>query len=81
MRLPITRFAASATTRRRLPMLALLSSSINGFSMGMPAVGAARAAVRMSTLADFSANKIDGSAVDFKSFLGKPTLVLNVASL
>jgi len=35
----------------------------------------------MSTLADFSANKIDGSAVDFKSFLGKPTLVLNVASL
>jgi len=35
----------------------------------------------MSTLMDFSANKIDGSKADFKSFAGKPTLVLNVASL
>ena len=57
-------------------------SAVRGFTVGMPSgVGAARAAVKMPTLADFSANKIDGSAVDFKSFLGKPTLVLNVASL
>jgi hypothetical protein len=65
-------------------MLRTLSvlGSVSAFNGGMSARSASRAAVSMSAnLKDFSANKIDGSAVDFKSFLGKPTLVLNVASL
>jgi len=45
------------------------------------AVGGTRSAVSMSTLADFKATKIDGTSVDLGSFTGKPTLVLNVASL
>jgi len=40
-----------------------------------------RAAVSMSTMADFKGTKLDGAAVDLSSFKGKPTLVLNVASL
>jgi hypothetical protein len=48
----------------------------SAFNAGISSRGvAARAAV------DFSANKIDGSKADFKSFAGKPTLVVNVASL
>ena len=35
----------------------------------------------MSSLYDFSANTIDGKAIDFNAFKGKPVLVLNVASL
>ena len=54
----------------------------SAFNAGISSRGvAARAAVSMSTLMDFSANKIDGSKADFKAFAGKPTLVVNVASL
>ena len=63
-------------------MLVLAHTLGSAFNVGISSRGvAARAAVSMSTLMDFSANKIDGSKVDFKSFAGKPTLVLNVASL
>ena len=63
-------------------MLALSHAFGSALNAGISSRGAvSRAAVSMSTLKDFSANKIDGSKVDFKSFLGKPTLVLNVASL
>ena len=63
-------------------MLVLAHTLGSAFNVGISSRGvAARAAVSMSTLMDFSANKIDGSKVDFKSFAGKPTLILNVASL
>ena len=63
-------------------MLVLAHTLGSAFNVGISSRGvAARAAVSMSTLVDFSANKIDGSKVDFKSFAGKPTLILNVASL
>ena len=66
----------------RTSMLVLAHTLGSAFNVGISSRGvAARAAVSMSTLMDFSANKIDGSKVDFKSFAGKPTLILNVASL
>lgn len=37
--------------------------------------------VSMSTIADFEATKLDGSKAKLSDFAGKPTLVVNVASL
>lgn len=66
-----------------LRTLSLLGTATIGsaFNAGVSSRAMSRAAVSMSSLKDFSANKIDGSKVDFKSFVGKPTLVVNVASL
>ena len=38
-------------------------------------------AVQMSTLADFEATKLSGEAAKLGDFEGKPTLIVNVASL
>ena len=72
---------------RRVALLATASAG----TVGALSVGAARAArplgarggnaARMSTLAGFEATKIDGSSVALKTYVGKPTLVVNVASL
>ena len=62
-------------------MLSLLSS-VNGFTASpISARTAARSHVSMASLADFKATKLDGSEVALSSFQGKPTLVVNVASL
>jgi hypothetical protein len=62
-------------------MLSLLSS-VNGFTASpYSARGVVRSHVSMSTISDFSATKIDGTDVDLSAFKGKPTLILNVASL
>eukprot|EP00967_Tisochrysis_lutea_P075674 scaffold102030_cov32-Tisochrysis_lutea.AAC.3 len=63
--------------------VALLAASASGLSLGRPAVGARMRAssVSMASLYDFEANTIDGKPVKFDSFKGKPTLILNVASL
>ena len=37
--------------------------------------------VNMAGFYDFSATKIDGSAAPMSAYKGKPTLILNVASL
>lgn len=74
-----------ARRARRLRRTLILSCATFGraFNAGGRSTvrGGARSAVSMSTLADFKATKIDGSSVDLSSFTGKPTLVLNVASL
>jgi cytochrome oxidase Cu insertion factor (SCO1/SenC/PrrC family) len=44
-------------------------------------MGSGRAAVSMTSISDFKATKIDGAEIDLSSFKGKPTLVMNVASL
>ena len=46
-----------------------------------PIRGSGRAAVSMTSISDFKATKIDGTEIDLSSFKGKPTLVMNVASL
>ena len=64
----------------------MLSCATLGRAFTASAHGGVRSAVSrglvsMSTISDFKANKIDGTEVDLSSFQGKPTLVLNVASL
>ena len=60
-------------------------SVASGFSVA-PASVRMNAPARMSTVNmagfyDFSATKIDGSAAPMSAYKGKPTLILNVASL
>jgi cytochrome oxidase Cu insertion factor (SCO1/SenC/PrrC family) len=56
--------------------------SVSAFTVSpFSARSSPRAHVSMETLADFSANTIDGKEVDLSTFKGKPTLILNVASL
>lgn len=63
--------------------VALLATSASGLSLGRPVVASRgrSSSVSMASLYDFSANKIDGTPVKFDEFKGKPTLILNVASL
>ena len=66
-------------------MLAVLAGSALGFGLA-PATVRMMAPARMSTVNmagfyDFSAAKIDGSAAPMSAYKGKPTLILNVASL
>ena len=46
--------------------------------IGLNRVGSTRF---MATLSDFKANKLNGTAVSLGDYVGKPTLVVNVASL
>jgi len=51
-------------------MLALLHTTVTALAVGAG-----------TSLKDFKATKIDGTAVGLDSFVGKPTVVVNVASL
>ena len=66
-------------------MLACSALAAYGFALA-PATARMMAPARMSTVNmagfyDFSATKIDGSAAPMSAYKGKPTLILNVASL
>lgn len=69
----------------RFATIALGAEAAMGFSVA-PTTARATSAARMSTATmasfyDFSATKIDGSAAPMSAYKGKPTLILNVASL
>lgn len=67
----------------RITTIALSTSAAYGFVAGSaPATrGMRSASPAMSVFFDQSATALDGSAVDFSAYKGKPTLILNVASL
>ena len=65
--------------------IALGAEAAMGFSVA-PTMPRATTAARMSTVSmasfyDFSATTIDGSAAPMSAYKGKPTLIVNVASL
>lgn len=62
--------------------LAIAVRSTVAFNAAARAASTRAGHVRMaSSIADFKANKLDGTPCDLSAFKGKPTLVLNVASL
>jgi len=68
----------------RVSVLAMATRAISGFAVGTS--GAVRsmsrtAAPLMSSFHDFSAKTIDGVETPMSTYKGKPTLILNVASL
>jgi len=63
--------------------VALLAAGASGLSLGRPAVvsRARSSGASMASLHDFSANTLDGTPMQMAALKGKPTLILNVASL
>jgi len=66
-------------------VIALASQSAAGFMVGgaAPARGAQGqvSEVMMASLYDFEATSLAGDSVSMSAYKGKPTLILNVASL
>jgi len=64
----------------RVALLAASTHSAASLAVGSMARAQSRAAVGMSFY-DYSATKLDGTALSMSDFKGKPVLILNVASL
>jgi len=60
---------------------ALLAASASGLTLGRAASTVARTSVAMSSMHDFSGTTIEGKTMSLGDLKGKPTLILNVASL
>lgn len=66
-------------------LAALMCTSVNAFVAPASVIRSRAASMRaqptMSTLSDFSLDTLSGDAVSLSKYAGKPTVVVNVASL
>lgn len=66
---------------RRLVFAAFGANAVAGFSAGTPLHVSARHSTPQMNLHDYTCKTLAGEECKMESFKGKPTLILNVASL